>query len=123
MGGVVPIYCIAVVITPSTLASLQCRDGARPVFTEQADIACTKCWRAAARDRQVHRRDCGCVILFGGFSFYRSYFRVYHEILQTSLLYMYVRAASSVVCTCAPLAARMLHWFTFIFRSLFPFVF
>ena len=33
---------MAVVVSPYTLASLQCRDGARRVFTGQADIACTK---------------------------------------------------------------------------------
>ena len=31
-----------VVVRPQTLASLQCRDGARRVFIDQAEIACTK---------------------------------------------------------------------------------
>ena len=31
--------CIAVVVRPETLASLQRRDGARLVFTDHADIA------------------------------------------------------------------------------------
>ena len=33
---------MVVVVWPWTLASLHCRDGARRVFTTQADIACTK---------------------------------------------------------------------------------
>ena len=33
---------IAVVVCPLTFASLHGRDGARWVFTDQADIACTK---------------------------------------------------------------------------------
>ena len=37
-----PISCMAVVVWPQTLASLQCRDGACRVFADQADIACTK---------------------------------------------------------------------------------
>ena len=41
-GGRVLISCIAVVLIPLTLASLQCQDGARRVLTDQADIACTK---------------------------------------------------------------------------------
>ena len=34
------ISCVAVVLRPWTLVSLQCRDGAREVFTDQVDIAC-----------------------------------------------------------------------------------
>ena len=34
--------CIAVVAWPQTLPSLYCRDGARRVFTDQADIGSTK---------------------------------------------------------------------------------
>ena len=33
---------MAVVLRPQTLPSLLCRDGARRVFTDQANIACTK---------------------------------------------------------------------------------
>ena len=36
------ISCIAVVLRPLTLATLQCRDEARQVFTDQANRACTK---------------------------------------------------------------------------------
>ena len=41
-GGGVLNLCMAVVVWPQTLASLLCRDGARRVFTNQADIGCTK---------------------------------------------------------------------------------
>ena len=41
-GVGVLISCIAVVLRPLTLASLHCQDGERRVFTDQADIACTK---------------------------------------------------------------------------------
>ena len=34
--------CMAVVVWPWNLASLQCRNGAQWVFTDQAGIACTK---------------------------------------------------------------------------------
>ena len=34
--------CVAVVVLPSTLASLQYRNGARRVFIDQADIARTE---------------------------------------------------------------------------------
>ena len=36
------IHCIAAVVWPSSLAFLQCRDGACRVFSDQADMACTK---------------------------------------------------------------------------------
>ena len=39
-GGVL-ISCMAVIIGALTLASLPCRDGARRVFADKADIACT----------------------------------------------------------------------------------
>ena len=42
-GGGVLISCIAIAITiKPSLASPQCRDGARRVFTDTADIACIK---------------------------------------------------------------------------------
>ena len=40
--GEVLMTCMAVVVWPWNLASLQCRDGAQWVFTDQAGIACTK---------------------------------------------------------------------------------
>ena len=40
--GKVLISCVAVISRPLTLALLQCRNGARPVVTDQADIASTK---------------------------------------------------------------------------------
>ena len=39
--GVYSLSCMAVVEGPSTVASLQCRKGARRVFTGLEDIACT----------------------------------------------------------------------------------
>ena len=33
---------MAVVVSPETLACLQCQDATRWVFTDQADLACTK---------------------------------------------------------------------------------
>ena len=41
-GGVLMSCMVAVVVPPLTLASLQCRDGARQLFIDQAGIACTK---------------------------------------------------------------------------------
>ena len=42
VGGVYSFSCMVVVVWQETLASLQCRDGARRVFSDQADTACTK---------------------------------------------------------------------------------
>ena len=36
------VSCMAEVVRPYILASLQCRDGACRAFTDQTDIACTK---------------------------------------------------------------------------------
>ena len=50
-----PLPCMARVVCPWILASLQCRDEARRDFTDQADIAGTK--REASRGvRRVARR-------------------------------------------------------------------
>ena len=42
LGEMYSISCMAVVVWPLTLAPLQSRDGACRVFTDQANIACTK---------------------------------------------------------------------------------
>ena len=41
-GRCTSLSCMTVVVWPWTLASLQCRDGARRVFTDHADIVCIK---------------------------------------------------------------------------------
>ena len=41
-GGGALVLCIAVFVQPSTLASLQFRDGARRDFNDQAHITCTR---------------------------------------------------------------------------------
>ena len=46
---------MAVVVWPQTLASLKCRDGAYQVFTDKADIACTK--REAPLGRPASRME------------------------------------------------------------------
>ena len=59
-GGVLNL-CMAVVLRPLTLAHLQCRDGPRWIFTDQADIACTK-REAPGGVRRVARRM-SCILL------------------------------------------------------------
>ena len=49
-GGVYSLSCLAAVVWPLTLAALQCRDGARRVFTEKAYIDCL---RPSAKRREV----------------------------------------------------------------------
>ena len=44
-GSVLP-SCMVVVVCPKTLAPLQCRDGGCRVFTDHADIVCTKSAKA-----------------------------------------------------------------------------
>ena len=42
-GGAVFTSCVAVVSRSLALASLLCRDGARRVFSDLEDIACSQC--------------------------------------------------------------------------------
>ena len=58
-GGVFA-SCMVVVEWPKTLASLQCRDNAGRVFTDQADIACNK---REAPGRGVVLMSCMALVL------------------------------------------------------------
>ena len=65
MRGGVLISCIAVVLRPWTLASLQCQYGARRVLTDQAEIARTKRW-GGAQHLYMYRGGRGVVFCGGG---------------------------------------------------------